>query len=143
MITVNKVKFSHRPQAGISVGIYIHDGVAYMAASFRNQNDVFNRRLARQIICQRIQSAIQDNKRSFRYVTWEPLEDIQVGNGAIMYAFREKFKPDIEETDTLFMLTNDFGGVEERRPISRNAAWDIIADYFDDAVDFAKREMTI
>lgn len=137
---IAETRFSHRPQAGISIGVFVYNDRAYMAAAFRNPSDQFNRRLARQIIAQRIRSGIEGTDR-VKYLAWEPLEGQPLLSGGIMHHLRETFKPDVEEADTLFVEVSDFGGVETRNPVDREDAFLQIVAFFKDAVDAAETEL--
>jgi hypothetical protein len=104
------------------VGIYIHERRAFVAACFRNPMDMFNVRLARRIICQRIVSAIQGNNR-VRYVT--TIDDIPPGVGSrrLMYRLRQMFKPDPYEQDETFSVVSEYGGIEVRSILTADDAW--------------------
>jgi hypothetical protein len=121
--------FSHRPKAGISVGITTIGDKVYIAACFTHSNkDRFNRSIARSILTQRLTSVIRDNK---------DVEFIAVGHipegiteRKIINRLRESFKPDPLEQDATFMNIDEFHGVETRTPIQRRQAWDLIKQLF-------------
>jgi len=48
----------------------------------------------------------------------------------VIALLRNGFKPDPDEVDTTFTGTANFGGVELRGPISREASWEIIKGLF-------------
>jgi hypothetical protein len=133
MITQNQIAFSHRPRVGISVGVYVQDGTAYIAAAFQNVMDDFNRKLARTIVTSRLNSRLERDDVRFTH----SVDSGEVDARAIMREFRQNFKPSPEETDATFEEISEFGGVETRSANSRDLAWVKLQGFFINAVTSA------
>ena len=100
--------YSHRPQAGVSVGAFGSNGTLYVAFSLVNdgtscqgnywpeREDIFSRAVARQIIQGRIEHAISvenvDNPFVLSFETNMTAREF-------MADFRQTFKPTADETD--------------------------------------------
>jgi hypothetical protein len=136
------VAFSHRSKAGISIGVYVENNVAYLAATFRHTNDTHdnvpehsgNRRLARQIIVNRLRAAVNaaDNGRdidAIQFVDVWRLGNINTDSRSIMNSMRHLFKSDPLENDFLFYDRIGHGNL-----LPRKEAWDIITFQFQEAI---------
>lgn len=136
--------FSHRPQAGISIGVFVHDNIVHLAAAFQNPLDRnFNRGSARQEILKRLAASAFGNavtQSKTRFIASRSLSGFKVAQSApanplrsakdVVALLRKGFKPDPDETDTTFTGVASFGGVELRGPLSRDASWGVIANIF-------------
>jgi len=134
--------FSHRPQAGISIGVFVRGDFVHLAATFQNPLDVnFNRGTARQEVLKRLAAAAFGNGTTVantRYIASRPLREFTSVPRShplreakdVIALLRNGFKPDPDEVDTTFTGTANFGGVELRGPISREASWEIIKGLF-------------
>lgn len=129
---MNKILFSHRPQAGISVGVTEHEGQLYLAAALTNDGssrngvvhadriDSFSRDMSRKIITGRLELAIAGNlhpKFAIILSTKMPAKEF-------LYAFRLLFKPDPYEADTTFSSILQYNGAEYRARMTANNIWD-------------------
>lgn len=102
---IGQMTFSHRPQDGISVGFAVIAGVAYMAVGFVRDGDSFNRKLARNILAQRILTTLETDK-GVRFVrVWEHCP-ANVDVRSLVREFRKVFKPDHTCNDRLFSRMN-------------------------------------
>lgn len=143
---VKGMTFSHRPQDGISVGFATIAGVAYMSVSFVRDGDYFNRKLARNILAQRIFSTVFDGNENVKYVeVVEHLTDV-VDARAIVREFRKTFKPDPNCNDATFSDITAFSPstnpssptqVQVRTIHSREYSYAQIAEMFRAAVTAA------
>lgn len=137
--------FSHRPQAGISIGVFVRDGVAHLAATFQNPLDRnFNRGSARSEILKRLAASAYGNAETTsktRFIASRSVDSINgiahsVPVNNLRYAkdvvakIRDSFKPDPDEVDTTFTVSEVFGGIELRGPMSRDASWEKIVAIF-------------
>lgn len=128
---MNKILFSHRPQAGVSVGVTEHEGQLYLAAALTNDGssrnglvhsdriDSFSREMARKIIVGRLELAIAGNlhpKFAIRLSTTIPAKEF-------LYAFRLLFKPDPHETDATFASVLLYNGTKYRARMTANNIW--------------------
>jgi len=98
---IREMGFSHRPVDGISVGIAVIGGVAYMAAGFVRDGDQFNRKLARHILAQRVVSTVETDK-AVHFVAVSENIPAKVDARAIVREFRKGFKPDPRCQDGTF-----------------------------------------
>jgi len=126
--------FTHRPLTGVSVGAYNANGVLYVAAAFTNDgtsrngnyheehNDVFSRAISRRIIAGRITFS---QKIATRFVF--EVETDMTGPD-FMRAFRQSFKPELDETDNVLHDAFVQGGTEYRARKTVNDIWDVIGD---------------
>lgn len=135
--------FSHRPEAGISIAISCENGQAFLSASFRNATEPnFSRRLARQVLEQRIRSFTSDLPQATTRVRFVTNRTTDLTAPRIMHHLRQLFKPEHEESDPVFAV--EFmgeAGVDERRSMSRDQSWDLIVSLFDEAIRLADREL--
>jgi hypothetical protein len=109
---ISEIAFSHRPQAGVSVGALQRDGRIYVAAAFtnnglsrsgrfyRNRHDTFSRRAAREMIAYRIIAMLQDKVTQF--ACWF---ESDISARVFMNKLRETFKPTPDETDETFSIS--------------------------------------
>jgi hypothetical protein len=130
---IDSMAFSHRPNDGISVGIAVIAGVAYMAVGFVRDGDSFNRKLARHILAQRIVSTIEGNGNVKFVGIVEHLPE-KADARAIVREFRKAFKPDHTCSDATFANVGKLGNVVVRTPMSRDDQWKKIVGMFDEAV---------
>src|SRR6185369_12010887 len=122
-LLIDSMAFSHRPSDGISVGIAVIAGVAYMSASFVRDGDYFNRKLARQILAQRIVSTIEDGK-DVKFVTAVENVGDKLDARTVVREFRKLFKPDPTCNDLTFHHdANPVGGVKAHFQMSRKEQW--------------------
>lgn len=135
---IGTVAFSHRPQDGITVGIVVVAGVAYMAASFVREGDHFSRRLARRIVTQRLISTLENTKRVNWVAAVSALPE-GVDTRDIIREFRKLFKPDPTQNDAQFVAIGKFGSVTTRSPLSRDLSWDRVQKLFETAVVTANK----
>lgn len=133
---INCMAFSHRPQDGISVGVAVIAGVAYMAVGFVRDGDCFNRKLARHILAQRITSTIEGND-NVKYVGVVENLPEKTDARAVVREFRKAFKPDPACNDATFVDISRFGDMTARSPMSRDGQWTKIVEMFDAAVKTA------
>lgn len=129
---IDTMAFSHRPNDGISVGIAVIAGVAYMAVGFVRDGDCFNRKLARHILAQRVVSTIEGNNVKFVGVV-EHLSE-KVDARTVVREFRKAFKPDHTCNDATFANVGKLGNVAVRTPMARDDQWNKIVGMFDEAV---------
>lgn len=139
---VDKVAFSHRPQDGISIGVAVVAGVAYLSAGFVRTGDSFNRGLVRRIITQRIISTIETNKKISLVCVAENLPE-KVDARSILRELRKIFKPDPLCNDATFATTTKLGEVTFRSPSSRHVAWGKIVVMFSHAVAAAGTQAVV
>lgn len=114
----NDILFSHRPKAGISIGVLSDNGRLFIALALtndgwsRNQHfhkdrqDSFSRSRSRSIIEGRINTLKEQGTNGqfqFEFAT-------DMTSGEFLRAFREWFKPTHEETDTTFALIDQDSG---------------------------------
>ena len=64
---MTQVAFSHRPQAGISVGVAVIDGTAWLSATFLDPLDTFSKPYARRRIAGRIERTANGSRRDFTF----------------------------------------------------------------------------
>lgn len=138
---IDTMAFSHRPQDGISVGVAVIAGVAYMAVGFVRDGDCFNRKLARHILAQRVVSTIEGNSNVKFVGVVEHLSD-KVDARGIVREFRKLFKPDPTCNDGLFSNQNKLGSVVVRSPMARDQQWTNIVGMFDTAVTVISNQVT-
>ena len=139
------IVFSHRPEAGISIAVQVSDGVAYLAAAFRNRSEPnFSRPLARQILRQRIETFSTGGHEAARRVKFVAAKHCSLTAQNIMYHLRQQFKPEHEEADAIFSreIVGEYG-VDERSPLNRNKAWDLIMVFFYEAIRRAENEAVL
>lgn len=137
---ITNVAFSHRPQDGISLGVAVIAGVAYMSVGFVRTGDAFNRRLARRIITQRIISTLEKDVESVGWVgVVEGLPE-QVDARGIVRELRKAFKPDPTCNDATFSTVGKLGNVSVRAPLSRDESFNRIVKMFGDAVATASKQ---
>lgn len=134
-----EMAFSHRPQDGISVGVAVIGGVAYMSVGFVRTGDCFNRKLARHILAQRILTTIETDK-PVKFVGVVEGLDERVRRGDILNEFRKQFKPDPFCNDATFSDVGHNGNVAVRTPMQRAAQWSKIVAMFDNAVKAARTQ---
>jgi hypothetical protein len=129
--------FTHRPQNGISVGFAVIAGVAYMSVGFVRDGDCFNRKLARRILAQRIESSLS---RTVKMVVATPVP-ANVDARGIVREFRKVFKPDPLCEDntfsTSFVDEANLTKIVYREPMSRDQSYAKISDMFANAVKAA------
>ena len=131
---IDEMAFSHRPVDGISVGVAVIAGVAYMAVGFVRDGDCFNRKLARHILAQRIISTVTDNKNVKLVHVIEQVPE-HVDARGVVRMLRVAFKPDPTCNDATFMHSNQFlGNMTVRSPMSRDEQWRLIVQMFESAV---------
>jgi len=130
---IDAMAFSHRPADGISVGVAVIAGVAYMSVGFVRDGDCFNRKLARHILAQRIVSTIEGNNNVKFVGVVEHLLD-KVDARAVVRVFRKVFKPEHACTDPTFSNVGKLGNVALRSPMARDDQWVKIVGMFDEAV---------
>lgn len=130
---IDSMAFSHRPNDGISVGVAVIAGVAYMAVGFVRDGDCFNRKLARHILAQRVVSTIEGNNNVKFVGVVEHLSE-KVDARAVVREFRKTFKPDHTCNDATFSNQGKLGNVSVRTPMARDDQWKKIVGMFDEAV---------
>lgn len=132
----NLVAFSHRPQNGISVGVFVKDNVAWMAVGFVRDGDHFSRKLACNIITQRIVSALEGGK-NIKFVTSRAVTG-KVDTRSVVRELRKLFKPDPYCNDGTFAnsFPADLGGYDiiVHRPMPRDTSLQMITEMFDQAI---------
>jgi hypothetical protein len=139
---IDSMAFSHRPNDGISVGVAVIAGVAYLSVGFVREGDFFNRKLARNILAQRVVSTIEENSNVKFVAVVEHLSD-KVDARGVIRELRKNFKPDPMCNDNTFSverkLTNPFGSVGTivREKMTRDEQWRKITGMFKDAVQAA------
>lgn len=141
------IGFTHRPIAGVSVGVYKTDpGNLYIAASFTNdgtsrngnyrpdRTDAFSRARARLIITGRLQDAITSGVKSDKGFVFLFLTDKTVPE--FMREFRKVFKPELDESDDV--LHNRFsydGSFFERARMRTDDMWNVITKLANDVLN--------
>jgi hypothetical protein len=137
---MNYTFFSHRPLAGVSIGVKEHDGLLFLAATFTNDGtsrnglvhedriDRFSRKESRNKIEERIGLFI-DGKTHMS--DGSPLRfaikfESQLTAKEFMFSLRKHFKPDHYETDETFCNVLQYGGTEFRARMTVNNMWDKI-----------------
>lgn len=89
--------FSHRPNAGISLGVRIDGNVAVVSAAFLRRNaDTFSRRTALQILRARLASPRTTTSGPIRFSGSFPVPEGTTARD-FMNALRDQFKPDPSE----------------------------------------------
>ena len=127
--------FSHRREDGISVGVRVVDGKAFIAAAFRSPEDQFNGKLARRIINGRIDRGITKvaagEQIADNCLFWD-FYGVPEGTTArdIMNPLRMSFKPDPYETDATFCVEWTENEITCRQNVYRDIAWNLIFDMF-------------
>ena len=130
---IGSMAFSHRPNDGISVGVAVIAGVAYMSVGFVRDGDCFNRKLARHILAQRVISTVEGNNNVKFVGVVENLSE-KVDSRAVVREFRKAFKPEHACTDATFANVGKIGNVALRTPMARDDQWKKIVGMFDEAV---------
>ena len=140
---INFMAFSHRQEDGISVGIAVVAGVAYMATGFVRDGDSFHRKLSHRVLAQRIISTIDGNDH-VRFVQVAEHLPEKVDARALVREFRKLFKPNPECNDGLFSEEDRpnafFKALMVRQPMPRDEAWKKISGMFDKAVEAASAQ---
>lgn len=131
---IDRMAFSHRPQDGISIGVYVEYNVAYMAVGFVRDGDCFNRKLARHILAQRIISTTEGND-NVKFVGVVKNLPAKTDARGIIRELRKDFKPDPMCNDGTFYVTSKLGNVTVHSPMSRDQQWKKIVGMFDEAVN--------
>jgi hypothetical protein len=143
---IDSMAFSHRPNDGISVGVAVIAGVAYLSVGFVREGDFFNRKLARNILAQRIVSTIEENANVKFVSVVEHLSD-KVDARGVIRELRKSFKPDPLCNDSTFVverkLSNPFGAVVVRESLTRDEQWQKIVIMFKEAVKAAGVERVV
>lgn len=132
---ISQMAFTHRPQDGISVGFAVVAGVAYMAVGFVRDGDSFNRKLARNILAQRIITTLETD-RDVRFV--KVIEGVpeKVDVRGVVREFRKTFKPDHTCNDRIFSHVSGGGDFIPEFFVldSRDEAFEKIYQMFNTAV---------
>lgn len=136
---IESMAFSHRPNDGISVGIAVIAGVAYMAVGFVRDGDHFNRKLARHILAQRVASTVGGNPNVKFVGVVEHLGE-KTDARSVLREFRKAFKPDHTCNDAIFATVGKLGNVSVRSPMPRDEQWTKIVGMFDVAVKAANTQ---
>jgi hypothetical protein len=120
-----QVEFSHRPKMGISIGVAVENDVGYISAAFTNTDagDAFNRRIARQIIRQRIQSLVNGNPRVKFATSFSVSKNMD--SKEVMKVIREWFKPMPDESDNRF-IDNPLS--QNPTVIPNDRVWELISE---------------
>jgi len=118
--------FSHRPLAGVSVGAcnvgdvlvvafaLVNDGTSRNNFYHADREDHFCRATARAIINGRLGAAVDGNAGSLTFSF-----ETSLGSRDFMKAFRESFKPTVDESDEFLSEVGEFAGIEVRtRPLA-------------------------
>lgn len=147
----NNVQFSHRPESGISVGVYSDGNKVYVATAIVNngqsnsglyypeRQDNFSRKMARNIITGRI-DAMRDGDSVPFGITFPALGiDIR----GFMAALRSEFKPDFEESDLTFMSEVNFGDFIVRQRDTADNIWNEIVNMSERAMHYAHENSNI
>ena len=131
---MTEVAFSHRPQAGISIGVAVIGDVALLSATFLNPLDTFSGPQARRIIRGRIERTSEGSSR--RFTTAVPVTG-DINGRDIMQRLRGMFKPDPQENDDTFAIEGEVWGVESRTSMPRDMSWAKLTDMFQEAANAA------
>lgn len=120
--------FSHRRVHGVSLGITTTEHEAVLAIAFRNQQDMFNRRLANTILRGRLLKALQSKDRT-QSMTFRLPTSKHISPRDLIHLIRQLFKPDPLEIKSDFLSRTAF----DKRRIHSKIAY--IQNIFIDAVD--------
>lgn len=127
-----QISFSHRPQLGATIGVFVDRGVAYLGAAFVNSKDRYNRVIARKIVSQRIASTLAGKAPRFTVKKFKLDPDLD--SKELIHRLRDMFKPDPEENDDTFSNTRKIAeDIEARVVMSRDEMWQKIVQQFDQA----------
>jgi hypothetical protein len=130
---MNNVIFSHRPNAGVSVGAYsdgtklyvavalVNDGTSRKGLFHADRRDSFSRKGARLRIAGRITKMIEAGTCASG-ITF----DTTMPAHKFMGEFRELFKPTPDESDNVLTALGGFGGVEVHHRPSADTLFDTV-----------------
>ena len=120
---MSNIAFSHRKEAGVSIGVYKHKKDMIIAGAFLSPGDQFSKREARKVLADRIQKVIDGEEPKFvmgvRGIN-------HYSASMISRLIRQFFKPDPEEVDDLFFNVVQFEDIHMRTRVDHRQAWNII-----------------